>query len=145
LDVKRDVTQRVGLESSLDDVGKVMQRYESNTQIDTATPEKKVVVVEKIEINEKSVQFEREKEKEIQPAVELAVEPSPAPPVETPIGEPDYQPPTYIQRPPDSYSPNNLDNIFNNLFEQEGRGKTGIGDSRQVVAGGPREQQEAIE
>jgi len=46
---------------------------------------------------------------------------------------------------PDSFSPNNLDNVFDALFEQDGRGKTGVGDSTQVVAGGPRQQQKAVE
>jgi hypothetical protein len=145
LDVKRDVTQKVGLEESLDDVGKVMQRYEIDIQIDTATPEKKVVTIEKKQIDEKILEFKRQLENE---KPKTAVEPVPDPPVETPVGEPDYKepdPPTYIEKPVDSFSPDNLDKIFENLFEQEGRGKTGIGDSRQVVAGGPRDQQAAIE
>ena len=145
LDVKKDVTQKVGLEESLDDVGKVMQRYEIDTQIDTATPEKKIVTIEKTQIDEKLLEFKRQLEKE---KPKTAVEPIADPPIETPVGEPDYKeptPPTYTEKPADSFSPNNLDNIFNTLFEQEGRGKTGVGDSRQVVAGGPREQQAAIE
>ena len=145
LDVKRDVTQKVGLEESLDDVGKVMQRYESDIQINTSSPEKKIVTIEKKQIDEKLLEFKRQLEKE---KPKTAVEPVPDPPVETPINYPDYkelEPPTYIEKPSDSYSPNNLDNIFNDLFEQEGRGKTGVGDSRQVVAGGPRQQQAAIE
>ncbi len=149
LDVKRDVTQRVGLEESLDDVGKVMQRYEIDTQINTSTPEKKIVTIEKKQIDEKLLEFKRQLEKEKpKTAVEPTVEPVPDPPVETPTNYPDYKepdPPTYTERPGDSYSPNNLDNVFNALSEQEGRGKIGVGDSRQVVAGGPRQQQAAVE
>ena len=147
LDIKRDVTQKVGLEQSLDDVGKVMQRYESDIQINTSSPEKKIVTIEKKQIDEKLLEFKRQLEKE-KPAVEPTVEPVPDPPVETPTNYPDYEPPTaptYTERPGDSYSPNNLDNVFDALFEQDGRGKTGVGDSRQVVAGGPRQQQAAIE
>jgi hypothetical protein len=113
--------------------------------IDTATPEKKIVTIEKTQIDEKLLEFKRQLEKE---KPKTAVEPIADPPIETPVGEPDYKeptPPTYTEKPADSFSPNNLDNIFNTLFEQEGRGKTGVGDSRQVVAGGPREQQAAIE
>jgi hypothetical protein len=145
LDVKKDITQKVGLEESLDDVGKVMQRYEIDTQIDTATPEKKIVTIEKTQIDEKLLEFKRQLEKE---KPKTAVEPVADPPVETPVGQPDYKEPdlpTYTEKPADSFSPNNLDNIFNTLFEQEGRGKTGVGDSRQVVAGGPRQQQAAVE
>lgn len=147
LDVKRDVTQKVGLEESLDDVGKVMQRYESDIQINTSSPEKKVVTIEKKQIDEKLLEFKRQLEKE-KPAVEPTAEPIPDPPVETPTNYPDYEPPaapTYTEKPGDSYSPNNLDNVFDALFEQDGRGKTGVGDSRQVVAKGPRQQQAAVE
>ena len=149
MDVKRDVTQKVGLEESLDDVGKVMQRYESDIQINTSSPEKKIVTIEKKQIDEKLLEFKRQLKKEKQkPAVEPTAEPIPDPPVETPKNYPDYkelEPPTYIEKPSDSYSPNNTDAIFEALFEQEGRGKTGIGDSRQIVAGGPRQQQAAVE
>jgi hypothetical protein len=96
LDVKRDVTQRVGLEESLDDVGKVMQRYETDILIDTQSPERKIVTIEKQVIDEKSLFFEKEKEKEKQPTDPVAdpvTQPLPDPPVETPVGDPPYEPP----------------------------------------------------
>jgi hypothetical protein len=96
LDVKRDVTQRVGTEESLDDVGKVMQRYETDILIDTQSPERKIVTIEKQKIDEKSLFFEKEKEKEKQPedpAADPVAEPLPDPPVETPVGDPPYEPP----------------------------------------------------
>jgi len=99
LDVKRDVTQKVGLEESLDDVGKVMQRYESDIQINTSSPEKKVVTIEKMQIDEKLLEFKRQLEKErpigILPPKD---EPIVALPIETPIDYPSYkepEPPTY--------------------------------------------------
>lgn len=49
--------------------------------------------------------------------------------------------PTPTEKSADSFSPNNSENIFNELFEQEGRGKTGLGDSRQVVVGNRRDTQ----
>jgi hypothetical protein len=77
----------------------------------------------------------------VSPAVEpiQIIVPTPAPEPTPPAAQPP------IASGPDSYSPNNLDNVFDALFEQEGRGKTGVGDSRQVVAGGPRQQQNAVE
>jgi hypothetical protein len=97
LDVKRDVTQRVGLEESLDDVGKVMQRYETDILIDTQSPERKIVTIEKQVIDEKTLVFEKELEKEIPPTP--PDEPSlPKLPIETPVGDPPYtepQPPVY--------------------------------------------------
>jgi hypothetical protein len=96
LDVKRDVTQKVGSEESLDDVGKVMQRYELDTQINTSSPEKKIVTIEKTQIDEKLLEFKRQLEKE---TPKTAVEPVPDPPVETPVGDPPYtepEPPKYF-------------------------------------------------
>jgi hypothetical protein len=97
LDVKRDVTQRVGLEESLDDVGKVMQRYETDILIDTKSPEKNIVTIEKPQINEKALVFEKALEKEILPPPADEI-PLPKPPIETPINYPPYeepQPPIY--------------------------------------------------
>ena len=97
LDVKKDVTQRVGVEESLDDVGKVMQRYETDILIDTASPEKKIVTIEKPEINEKALVFEMQLEKELPPPPRDEP-PPPPPPVETPVGDPPYtepEPPVY--------------------------------------------------
>jgi hypothetical protein len=70
----------------------------------------------------------------------------PKPPVVPPIDppKPPVVPPAKTA-PPDSFSPDNKDAIFDALFEKDGRGKTGIGDSRQIVARGPRQQQSAIE
>ena len=93
LDVKSDVTQRVGLEESLDDVGKVMQRYETDILIDTQSPARKIVTIEKQVIDEKALVFEKELEKEIPPPP--PDEPSlPKPPIETPVGDPPYTEPT---------------------------------------------------
>ena len=100
MDVKRDVTQRVGTEESLDDVGKVMQRYETDILIDTQSPERKIVTIEKQKIDEKSLFFEMEKEKEkqpVDPAADPAAEPLPDPPVETPVNDPPYEPPKGAQ------------------------------------------------
>ena len=97
LDVKKDVTQKVGVEESLDDVGKVMQRYESDILIDTASPVKNIVTIEKTQIDEKSLVFQKELEKEIPPSPPNET-PLPKPPVETPVGDPPYtepQPPSY--------------------------------------------------
>jgi hypothetical protein len=97
LDVKKDVTQRVGVEESLDDVGKVMQRYENDILIDTASPERKIVTIEKQKIDEKALVFEKELEKEIPPPP--PDEPRlPKLPIETPVGDPPYtepEPPVY--------------------------------------------------
>ena len=70
----------------------------------------------------------------------------PKPPVVPPIDppKPPVVPPAKTA-PPDSFSPDNKDAIFDALFEKDGRVKTGIGDSRQIVARGPRQQQSAIE
>lgn len=98
LDVKRDVTQKVGLEESLDDVGKVMQRYEIDTLIDTTSPEKKVVKIEKVQIDEKLLEFKRQLEKERPIKILPIDEPIVTLPIETPIDYPPYkepEPPTY--------------------------------------------------
>jgi hypothetical protein len=77
--------------------------------------------------------------------VKVPVDP-PKPPVVPPVAPP-REPvvPPAKTAPPDSFSPGNKDAIFDALFEKDGRGKTGIGDSRQIVARGPRQQQSAIE
>lgn len=94
LDVKRDVTQRVGLEESLDDVGKVMQRYELDTQINTTSPEKKIVTIEKTQIDEKLLEFKRQLEKETPIKIALPIdEPIVTLPIETPIDYPPYKEP----------------------------------------------------
>jgi len=100
LDVKRDVTQKVGLEESLDDVGKVMQRYESDIQINTSSPEKKIVTIEKKQIDEKLLEFKRQLEKERPIKILPIDEPIVTLPIETPI---DYPP--YIEPETSSYQP----------------------------------------
>ena len=73
-----------------------------------------------------------------------ALQPPPKIPVveeKAPVTMPD---PTPTEKFADSFSPNNTDAIFEALFEQEGRGKTGIGDSRQIVVRN-KQQNTAIE
>lgn len=141
---------------SLDTAPNILQSKSSDIQIETKVPELKIVTIEKPKQNEKKLGFIKKLKGEApvtepEPKIIFPVErenPTTGEviTIEQPVENKRDELPIIIETPVgDSYSPNNLDNIFNDLFEQEGRGKTGVGDSRQVVAGGPRQQQAAIE
>ena len=75
----------------------------------------------------------------------VKVEPIPEPPIAE-IDIPTTPPPaTRGGERRDGYSPGNIDTVFDALLEQDGRGKIGVGDAKQVIARGSRQQQSAIE
>jgi hypothetical protein len=97
-DVKKEATYDAGLDDSVDIVGKVLQRIDSNNTIDTSSP-----VIQKAEIikpilTSKELKLEEEIKKQIPtptPPEKIKVEPSPAPiEIVTPIEEPPYVPPS---------------------------------------------------
>jgi hypothetical protein len=96
-DVKTETTYDMGVDTSIDAVGKVFQRIESNTIIDTTSP-----VIRKAEIinpilTSKELKLEEEIKKQIpDPPFDVSRPvPDPPPPIEivTPIDEPPYDPP----------------------------------------------------
>jgi hypothetical protein len=96
-DVKTETTYDMGVDTSIDAVGKVLQRIESNTIIDTTSP-----VIRKAEIinpilTSKELKLEEEIKKQIpDPPFDVSRPvPDPPPPIEivTPIDEPPYSPP----------------------------------------------------
>lgn len=137
-------------EESLDEVSSVLQTTKSDTAVTAGELGIKKADVQKIIIKEKPKDLGLSgvlKEKVKKQLLPVESE-NPQPVLSLPTDEPVYKepdPPTYTEKPGDSYSPGNTDAIFEAMFEQEGRGKTGVGDSRQVVARGPRQQQAAIE
>jgi hypothetical protein len=105
-DVKKEATYDAGLDESVDIVGKVLQRIESNNTIDTTSP-----IIQKAELikpilTAKELKLEEEIKKQIPPPPPpeeikvLPVEPEPI--IATPVGEPPYEPPTPPPTPPPS-------------------------------------------
>jgi hypothetical protein len=140
-DVKT-TTSDVQIIESRDDVFRVLQKKESDLVIDTTLPVREVIQVKKKKVVDKEISFQKKVKEQIpKPIVdrfsptETAVEKQP-----TPVASKESPNPTL-----DTYSPDNTDKIFETLFAQEGRGKTGIGDAKQIVAGSPRDIQKAIE
>ena len=96
-DVKKEATYDAGLDDSIDIVGKVLQRIESNTTIDSTSPVIKKAEIIKPILTSKELKLEEEIKKQIPsppPPIEIKILPPP-PPIEivTPIEEPPYVPP----------------------------------------------------
>jgi hypothetical protein len=135
-DVRTTISDVQTVESR-DEVFRVLQKKESDLVIDTSLPVREIIQIKKKKIVDKEISFQK-KVKEQTPTptpTETAVEKQP-----TPVASQESPNPTL-----DSYSPDNADKIFEKIFEQDGRGKTGIGDAKQIVAGSPRQIQQAIE
>lgn len=96
-DVKKEATYDAGLDDSVDIVGKVLQRIDSNNTIDTSSPIIKKAEVIKPILTSKELKLEEEIKKQIPPPPppeEIKIEPLPAPiEIVTPIEEPPYTPP----------------------------------------------------
>ena len=153
-----------GIDESFDEVGQILQTKESDLLVDTSEPVLKRRKTKTFVESNKELELKKIKQKEI-----------PFPTTGTLLSEfcqgfdlfgkyadgkgGEYTsliianstqcgynaPDDESGKGPDSFSPNNLDNVFDALFEQDGRGKTGVGDITQVVAGGPRQQQKGVE
>ena len=102
-DVKKEATFDAGINDSIDIVGKVLQRLESNTKIDTTSPViKKAQIINPI-LTSKELKLEEEIKKQLPvepppPIDNIKTKPMPEPaPIEivTPIEEPPYEPPIY--------------------------------------------------
>ena len=97
-DVKKEATYDAGLDDSIDIVGKVLQRIDSNNTIDTSSPVLQMAEVIKPILTSMELKLEEEIKKQIPPPPppeKIIVEPSPAPiEIVTPIEEPPYVPPT---------------------------------------------------
>jgi len=97
-DVKKEATYDAGLDDSVDIVGKVLQRIDSNNTIDTSSPVLKMAEVIKPILTSVELKLEEEIKKQIPsppPPEKIKVEPSPAPiEIVTPIEEPPYVPPS---------------------------------------------------
>ena len=97
-DVKKEATYDAGLDDSIDIVGKVLQRIDSNNTIDTSSPVLKMAEVIKPILTSVELKLEEEIKKQIPtptPPEKIKVEPSPAPiEIVTPIEEPPYVPPS---------------------------------------------------
>jgi hypothetical protein len=97
-DVKKEATFDAGIDDSIDIVGKVLQRLESNTKVDTTSPViKKAQIINPI-LTSKDLKLEEEIKKQIpDPPFDVSLPlPDPPAPIEivTPIEEPPYVPPT---------------------------------------------------
>ena len=97
-DVKKEATYDAGMDDSIDIVGKVLQRIDSNNTIDTSSPVLQMAEVIKPILTSMELKLEEEIKKQIPPPPppeKIIVEPSPAPiEIVTPIEEPPYVPPT---------------------------------------------------
>ena len=97
-DVKKEATYDAGMDDSIDIVGKVLQRIDSNNTIDTSSPVLQIAEVIKPILTSMELKLEEEIKKQIPPPPppeKIIVEPSPAPiEIVTPIEEPPYVPPT---------------------------------------------------
>lgn len=96
-DVKKEATYDAGMDDSIDIVGKVLQRIDSNNTIDTSSPVIKKAEVIKPILTSKELKLEEEIKKQIPPPPpkDIKVEPEPAPiEIVTPIEEPPYVPPS---------------------------------------------------
>ena len=101
-DVKKETTFDAGINDSIDIVGKVLQRLESNTTIDSTSPViKKAQIINPI-LTSKDLKLEEEIKKQLPveppPIDNIKTKPMPEPaPIEivTPIEEPPYEPPIY--------------------------------------------------
>jgi hypothetical protein len=97
-DVKKEATYDAGLDDSIDIVGKVLQRIDSNNTIDTSSPVLQMAEVIKPILTSMELKLEEEIKKQIPPPPppeEIKVEPLPAPiEIVTPIEEPPYVPPS---------------------------------------------------
>lgn len=135
-DVKTTTSDVQTIESR-DEIFRVLQKKESDLVIDTTLPVRKVIQVKKKKIVDKEISFQKKVKEQIPRPIttKTFIEKQP-----TPIASKESPNPTL-----DTYSPDNTDKIFETLFEQEGRGKTGIGDARQIEARSPRDIQKAIE
>ena len=97
-DVKKEATYDAGLDDSIDIVGKVLQRIDSNNTIDTTSPIIKKAEIIKPILTSKELKLEEEIKKQIPPPPPpeeikvLPVEPEPI--IVTPVDEPPYEPPT---------------------------------------------------
>jgi hypothetical protein len=97
-DVKKEATYDAGMDDSIDIVGKVLQRIDSNNTIDTSSPVLQMAEVIKPILTSMELKLEEEIKKQIPtppPPEKIQIEPSPAPiEIVTPIEEPPYVPPT---------------------------------------------------
>jgi hypothetical protein len=97
-DVKKEATYDAGMDDSIDIVGKVLQRIDSNNTIDTSSPVLQMAEVVKPILTSMELKLEEEIKKQIPtppPPEKIKVEPSPAPiEIVTPIEEPPYVPPS---------------------------------------------------
>jgi hypothetical protein len=97
-DVKKEATYDAGIDDSIDIVGKVLQRIESNTKIDTTSPVIKKAEIIKPILSSKELKLEEEIKKQIPdptPPKDIKILPEPAPiEIVTPREEPPYVPPT---------------------------------------------------
>jgi hypothetical protein len=96
-DVKKEATYDAGIDDSIDIVGKVLQRIDSDTTIDTTSPILQKAELIKPILTSKELKLEEEIKKQIPtppPPENIKIEPSPAPiEIVTPIEEPPYVPP----------------------------------------------------
>ena len=96
-DVKKEASYDAGLDDSIDIVGKVLQRIESNTKIDSTSPVIKKAEIIKPILTSKELKLEEEIKKQIPsppPPKDIKILPEPAPiEIVTPIEEPPYVPP----------------------------------------------------
>jgi hypothetical protein len=97
-DVKKEATYDAGMDDSIDIVGKVLQRIDSNNTIDTSSPVIKKAEIIKPILTAKELKLEEEIKKQIPPPPPpdvikvLPVEPEPI--IVTPIDEPPYEQPS---------------------------------------------------
>jgi hypothetical protein len=97
-DVKKEATYDAGMDDSIDIVGKVLQRIDSNNTIDTSSPVIKKAEIIKPILTSKELKLEEEIKKQIPPPPPpdvikvLPVEPEPI--IVTPIDEPPYEQPS---------------------------------------------------
>jgi hypothetical protein len=96
IDIKTEATSTNRMDASLDEVGKVTQRYESNTKIDTTPPERKIIEIKKPILNDKELELKEKIKIEFpvvdEPKIGTPVEPDIPIEIKVPIESPDIKP-----------------------------------------------------
>ncbi len=95
LDTKKTATFRQQTDASMD-ISNILKRYTSSTKIDTSMPEKKIVKIEKPEIEDKMLAFKIKLLKELPLPIEGDLPPIDIIPIETPIENPPYSEPPIV-------------------------------------------------
>jgi uncharacterized membrane protein YgcG len=121
-----------GIDTSMDEVGKILQKYESSTMFDTSNPVLQKAVVQKPILTDVQLHLEDKIKKEL--PIDTPVEKGPIKVIiATPDGEPDYVKP---KEPSNDYRDTRYKNIGDGNLGQSGTSGPGGGGGGGSVGGG---------